>query len=187
MTDPAPDVYGCTIDGQPAMPILLSEYNALVARAVQAEAERDQARRTAANAYGQRDRLRTRIVALAERWQLPGHISMPQAAAEVEEALDRETWAPWPDPIRQVLDACDQLRRAAVLADGRPHTDREHGIVHAVNRILAALDRPAPAICELPHETIAEEDACEEQRLATLEQPVRTTVNNPAASKEASP
>lgn len=37
MTDPAP-AHGCMIDGQPAMPILISEYNALVARAAEAEA-----------------------------------------------------------------------------------------------------------------------------------------------------
>lgn len=37
MTEPTP-VHGCTIDGQPAMPILVSEYNALVTRATEAEA-----------------------------------------------------------------------------------------------------------------------------------------------------
>lgn len=36
MTD-TPD-HGCTIDGQPAMPILVAEYNALVARAAELEA-----------------------------------------------------------------------------------------------------------------------------------------------------
>lgn len=36
MTD-TPD-HGCTIDGQPAMPILVSEYNQLVARAAELEA-----------------------------------------------------------------------------------------------------------------------------------------------------
>ena len=36
MTEPVP-VHGCMIDGQPAMPILISEYNALVARAASAE------------------------------------------------------------------------------------------------------------------------------------------------------
>lgn len=33
---------------------------------------------------------------------------------------------------------------------------------------------PAPAICELPHQTITEEDACEEQRLAALTAPEPT-------------
>jgi hypothetical protein len=106
--------------------------------------ERDEARLRAANAYGQRDRLRARIAALAERWQLPGHISMPQAATEIEEALDRESWAPWPDPIKQVLSACDQLERAVVNADGRLLTAYDRGVDTAIRRVRNALDQPAP-------------------------------------------
>lgn len=37
MTDGTP-VHGCTIDGQPAMPVLVADYNQLIARAVEAEA-----------------------------------------------------------------------------------------------------------------------------------------------------
>jgi len=38
--------------------------------------------------------------------------------------------------------------------------------------IHAALDEPAaPPICELPHQTITEEDACEQQRLAAPAEP----------------
>jgi hypothetical protein len=48
--------------------------------------------------------------------------------------------APATDRVRAV---CDQLHRAAVLADGQPHTDRDRGIVHAVTRIRATLDDPA--------------------------------------------
>lgn len=49
--------------------------------------------------------------------------------------------------ITRVRNACDQLHRAAVLADNQPHSDREHGIVQAVTRVRAALrgpDRPDP-------------------------------------------
>jgi hypothetical protein len=70
--------------------------------------DRDQARQRAADAYGQRDRLRHRIAALAERWQLPGHISMPDAAAEIADALDREKWAPVPDQLARVRALRDQ-------------------------------------------------------------------------------
>lgn len=139
MTDTdQPPVYGCTIDGQPAMPILISEHTELVARAEraeaelrryteaesadaaagsyahraeQAEAELAKARQRAADAYGQRDRLRLRIAALADRWRLPGHISMPDAAAEIAEALDREKWAPTPDPITRVRALADRWKR----------------------------------------------------------------------------
>jgi hypothetical protein len=107
-------------------------------------AERDEARLRAANAYGQRDRLRTRIAALAERWQLPGHLSMPQAATEIEEALNRESWAPWPDPIKQVLNACDQLERAVHNADGRLLTAYDRGVDTAIRRVRNALDQPTP-------------------------------------------
>ncbi|MGW0575152.1 hypothetical protein ACWD25_04100 [Streptomyces sp. NPDC002920] len=44
--------------------------------------------------------------------------------------------------LDHIRDTCDRLRRASVLADGQPHTDRERGIVHAVDRVLAALDGP---------------------------------------------
>lgn len=42
--------------------------------------------------------------------------------------------------VKHVRDVCDQLRRASVLTDGEPHTDRERGIVQAVTRVLSALD-----------------------------------------------
>ena len=40
--------HGCTIGGEPAMPILVSEHTQLVARLAEAEAERDTARATLA-------------------------------------------------------------------------------------------------------------------------------------------
>lgn len=40
-TTPDNPAHGCMIDGQPAMPILISEYNALVARAARADARLD--------------------------------------------------------------------------------------------------------------------------------------------------
>jgi hypothetical protein len=123
-------------------------------RAERAEQERNDARQRAADAYGQRDRLRQRIAALAERWQLPGHISMPSAAAEIAEALDREKWAPAPDPLTHVRDLADRWENA--LAPDRAYA----------RALRAALEGPtAPPICELPHQTIDEEDACEQQRL----------------------
>lgn len=42
--------------------------------------------------------------------------------------------------LRRVRAACDQLHGAAVLDDGQPHTDRERGVIQAVNRIVAALN-----------------------------------------------
>jgi hypothetical protein len=55
--------------------------------------------------------------------------------------------------LARVRDVCDQLRRASVLADGEPHTDRERGVIQAITRVLAALDQPAahdsgPAVAE---------------------------------------
>lgn len=46
--------------------------------------------------------------------------------------------------IERVRDACDRLRRASVLADGQPHTDRERGVIQAITRILTALDDTVP-------------------------------------------
>jgi len=45
MTDQTP-VHGCTIGGEPAMPILISEHTQLITRLAEAEAERDTARAT---------------------------------------------------------------------------------------------------------------------------------------------
>ncbi len=47
--------------------------------------------------------------------------------------------------IERVREVCDQLRRASVLADGEPHTDRERGVIQAVTRVLAALAEPKEA------------------------------------------
>jgi hypothetical protein len=58
--------------------------------------------------------------------------------------------------VARVRDACDQLHRASVLADGLPRTDRERGVLQAVERIAAALG----------------------------EQPARTTPNNPTTSTD---
>jgi hypothetical protein len=44
MTDQPEPVHGCTIGGQPAMPILISEYNQLVADLAQAQAAADRVR-----------------------------------------------------------------------------------------------------------------------------------------------
>jgi hypothetical protein len=46
--------------------------------------------------------------------------------------------------IERVRATCSQLRAAAVLADGEPHTDRERGITAAVTRVLDALDEQRP-------------------------------------------
>jgi hypothetical protein len=46
--------------------------------------------------------------------------------------------------LEQVRDACDRLRRASVLADGQPHTDRERGVIQTVERVLAVLDESTP-------------------------------------------
>ncbi|MES9522428.1 hypothetical protein [Streptomyces capoamus] len=67
------------------------------------------------------------------------HQRARQSAADQRQRAKRAEAA-----LARVRAACDQLHRAAVLADGQPHTDRERGIVHAVTRVRAALDQPAP-------------------------------------------
>lgn len=62
--------------------------------------------------------------------------NLDAAAAAIQRAEQAEA------ALARVRDACDRLRRAAVLADGQPHTDRERGIIHAVNRVLTALNTP---------------------------------------------
>ena len=57
--------------------------------------------------------------------------------------------------IARVRATCDQLHRAAVLADGQPHTDRERGIVQAVSRVLAALGEPTPAATQATDDQLA--------------------------------
>ena len=59
--------------------------------------------------------------------------------------------------LDHIRGACEQMRRASVLADGQPHTARERGVIAAIDRITQALDEPA------------------------AEQP-RTTPNNPPGS-----
>lgn len=56
-----------------------------------------------ANVCGQRDRLRLRMEALAERWRLPGHISMPDAAAELLAEISIE-----PFPSCPTINALDE-------------------------------------------------------------------------------
>lgn len=102
-----------------------------------------QARQRAADAYGQRDRLRQRIAALADRWQLPGHISMPDAAAEIAEALDREQWVPAPDPIARVRDALASFDGRGVLAVGATNLDIPTA-GEVLDKVRAALDGPEP-------------------------------------------
>lgn len=59
--------------------------------------------------------------------------------ADIIRALGRSETA-----LAGVRNACDQLRRASVLADGQAHTDRERGILQAVDRITATLaEQPA--------------------------------------------
>lgn len=120
-------------------------------------ADRDQARQRAANAYGQRDRLRHRIAALAERWQLPGHIAMPDAAAEITDALDREKWAPEPDPIARVRalhsPATDWSWVTFGCQHGGTHTHlcRQCRTCHPCSTIRA-IDGPAaaPPVANIP-------------------------------------
>lgn len=68
--------------------------------------------------------------------------------------------------IARVRAALASFDRRGVLAIGHTNLDiPTAGEVRAAVR--AALDgEPAAPICELPHQTIAEEDACEQQRLA---------------------
>jgi endonuclease III-like uncharacterized protein len=57
------------------------------------------------------------------------------------------------DLLARTIAATSKQTVAQVLADAR-----------------AALGSTTPAICELPHQTIAEEDACEQQRLAAADE-----------------
>jgi transcriptional regulator with XRE-family HTH domain len=81
-------------------------------------------------------------------------------AQRQEMAAERYAWQERGDQaeaaIIRVRNACDQLRRAAVLADGQPHTDRERGILQAVDRITRALDKPAAR----PAATQATDESC---------------------------
>lgn len=71
MTDQTP-AHGCTIGGEPAMPILISEHTQLIARLTEAEAELERAEAALA-----------RIVALAAR---KGVISIDAIRNELAEA-----------------------------------------------------------------------------------------------------
>jgi hypothetical protein len=118
-------------------------------------ADLHQARQRAADAYGQRDRLRLRVTALAERWQLPGHISMPHAAAEIAEALDREQWAPAPDLIARVRHLVEGA--AATTAAGI--SDYDIGRHELAREVLAALDGPRPADAGTTHTELTAQEA----------------------------
>ena len=68
-----------------------------------------QARQSAAAIAAQRDRLRQRMNALADRWQLPGHISMPDACAELRNEI---SCAPFdPDGAMTVQPYRDERNR----------------------------------------------------------------------------
>lgn len=67
--------------------------------------------------------------ALAQRDEAADYANEQKRRAETAEAA-----------ITRVHAVCDRLHRASVLADGQPHTDRERGIVRALERVLGALD-----------------------------------------------
>jgi hypothetical protein len=81
-----------------------------------------------------------------------------------EQRLYRLRTAQW----RRVVQARDQRTAAinrvrAVACDAETYEDA----ADVITAVRAALDQPAPGtrICELPHQTIDEEDACEQRRL----------------------
>ncbi|MEU6597897.1 hypothetical protein [Streptomyces flaveolus] len=71
--------------------------------------------------------------ALAQREEAVQYANQQKQRAETAEAT-----------LTRVRETCDQLHRAAVLADDQPHSDRERGIIQAVTRVRAALEEPAP-------------------------------------------
>ncbi|MEH0586196.1 hypothetical protein QA942_19750 [Streptomyces sp. B21-106] len=65
--EPAP-VHGCTINGQPAMPVLVAEYNQLIARADHAEARADRLAQDLSDA----ETTVAQVHALYEQWVKAG-------------------------------------------------------------------------------------------------------------------
>jgi hypothetical protein len=118
-----------------------------------ASSQHDQFRAELADAWrkfaavaAQRDRLRIRMNALADRWDLEGPPPGNRPLTELRAEISIEPLPPTPAEaaIARVRAECDRLHRASVLADDEPHTDRERGIVQAITRIRAALAEPAP-------------------------------------------
>lgn len=70
----------------------------------------------------------------AERGSLPRWLR--RLSTEHQRAEEAEA------KVARVQETCGRLQRASVLADGQPHTDREHGVVQAVDRIRTALTAP---------------------------------------------
>lgn len=118
MTDDTP-VYGCTINGVPAMPILISEYNRLVTGLAEAEGERDRLKATVA-----------RVQALAD--EHPAGID----TALIEEALDTQQAGP---AAAQATDRVSQLaaafRDCLAAFNGMRNSDNTGDIQHWQARV----------------------------------------------------
>lgn len=128
MTESTP-VHGCTIDGQPAMPILISEYNQLIARASETEARLAHLQATSEAA----GRLLTRTT--DERDQLRGAVArVRDFAADIE----RSGWT-GPAIARRIHEALDEPDPAATQAtDGicsDPASGRDARLVELRNAI----------------------------------------------------
>ncbi|MGW1961793.1 hypothetical protein ACWCPD_16130 [Streptomyces sp. NPDC001935] len=111
-----------------------------------------------------RDRIAEALMRWAETGNSPKYASMRRPETVRQNANGRAAAAlaelkPELDALGRVRDVCDQLRRAAVLADGRPRSDRERGVVQAVTRIMAALDGQALAVAASGSGRVADETA----------------------------
>lgn len=100
-----------------------------------------------------RDRIAEALMRWAEGNAAPQYASMRRPETVRANGYSRAdaVMAVLPGPASdRVRAVCDQLHRAAVLADGQPHTERERGIVHAATRVRAVLDQPSalPALAE---------------------------------------
>ena len=100
-----------------------------------------------ATVCGQRDRLRLRMNALADRWEtaLPGqpHHGFAEAL-RAEISIEPLPATPAEAAIDRVRAAADQLRRAVLNIDGEPLSLYDRGVDTAVRRVRAALDEPTP-------------------------------------------
>lgn len=132
--------HGCTIDGQPALPILVSEHTQLVTRLAEAEAQLA-ALRAVARGYcpncGRGDAAPT-----VQDWERERQRADSAEEASRRALAQRQQMAE--AALARARAACDQLERAVINADGRLLTAYDRGVDTAIRRIRNALDTPEP-------------------------------------------
>jgi hypothetical protein len=119
--------HGCTIDGQPAMPILISEHTQLVTRLAEAE-----------SAARDADRLRRDWVTMRDRAESAEEAARRALAQRQEMAAERYAWQERGDRAEAAL------ARVRALADECEEGGHSSGHPLTVTRIRNALDEPPP-------------------------------------------